>query len=283
MIAHHYIRTNDVTLHVACAGPEDGPLLILLHGFPEGWFTWAPYLESFAAAGFRVLAPDQRGYGDSDRPPTVADYEMDALVADVVGLIDGARRKKAVVVGHDWGAVVAWWTAIQHPDRVEKVCPINMSHPMVMRDFLVSDREQLKKSWYVMFFQVPFLPELAWRARGKKMFDEIAAMGRPDAFAPGDEAPYLEAWSKPGALRAMMNWYRAAIRLALRPPDVDPRVKVPTLVIWGKKDEVLTDRMVQPSLDHCDDGRVVWFDDATHWVNHEEREGVTKALLEFLG
>lgn len=284
MIGHHHVRTNDVTLHVASAGPADGPLVIFLHGFPEGWFVWAPYLEAFAAAGYRVLAPDQRGYGDSDKPPHVEDYEMDALVDDVVGLIDGEGKKKAIVVGHDWGAVVAWWTALRHPDRVERLCPINMSHPWVMRDFLLKNPAQLRKSWYILFFQIPLLPERAWLRRGRAMFDDMRSIGRPDAFTDADADAYLEAWSKPNAMRSMMNWYRAAIRLALRPPDdVDLRIRVPTLVLWGRKDSILSEAMVEPSLAYCDDGRVVWFDDATHWVNHEEREGVTEALLAFAG
>ncbi len=280
-IEHHHVRTNDTTLHVASAGPADGPLVIFLHGFPEGWFVWASYMEAFAAAGYRVLAPDQRGYGDSDKPPNVSDYEMDVLVDDVVGLIDGEGKKNAIVVGHDWGAVVAWWTALRFPDRVERLCPINMSHPWVMREFLLKNPAQLRKSWYILFFQIPFLPEFAWSRRARAMFDDIRSIGRPDAFADDDAPKYLEAWSKPNALRSMINWYRAAIRMAVRPPEFDPRVRVPTLVVWGRQDTILSDAMVQPSLDFCDDGRVMWFDDATHWVNHEEREAVTEALLSF--
>lgn len=282
MIEHQHLHTNGVTLRVATAGPTDGPLVILLHGFPEGWFAWRDYVPALAEAGYRVLVPDQRGYGDSDKPSKVEDYRIDVLAEDVVGLVEGAGRERATIVGHDWGAAVAWWTALRHPDRVERMVILNVPHPWVMRDFLLKSPKQLLKSWYMIFFQLPAFPEWAWNKRAKKVYEGIVALGRPDAFAPEDEARYLEAWSRPGALRGMMNWYRAAIREALSPPEIDPRIRPPTLVLWGRKDSILGEEMVEPSVAHCDDGRIVWFDDATHWINHEERPKITAELLAFL-
>jgi pimeloyl-ACP methyl ester carboxylesterase len=143
------IATNGITLNVAQAGPADGPLLVLLHGFPEFWYEWHKHLPALAAARFCVWAPDQRGYNTSDKPPQVRDYTLDHLAADVIGLIDAAGRERAIVVGHDWGGAVAWWLASNQPERLEKLVIINVPHPLVMRRLLRTSPRQLLRSWYM--------------------------------------------------------------------------------------------------------------------------------------
>jgi epoxide hydrolase 4 len=280
-LRHRTIATNGIHLHAVEAGPEGGPLLILLHGFPEFWYGWHRQIEPLAAAGFHVLAPDQRGYNRSDKPRKVSAYNLDTLARDVVGLIDEAGVGKARVVGHDWGGAVAWWLGIQHPERLEKLALLNIPHPVVMRRALRKNPVQRKKSSYMFFFQIPWLPERSFRAgnfaAGVKA---LRGSSRPGTFTDADLDLYREAWSQPGAVRSMIHWYRAALRSRPRRP-ASPRVSVPTLLLWGAKDRFLGSELAQPSIDLCDHGRLEFFAEASHWIQHEEPERVNRELVGF--
>jgi pimeloyl-ACP methyl ester carboxylesterase len=277
-----FVVTNGVRLHVVEAGPGDGPLVVLLHGFPEFWYGWRKQIGPLAGAGFRLLVPDQRGYNTSDKPEAVSAYRLDALADDVVGLVDEAGRERALVVGHDWGAVVGWWLAMTRPERVERLAVLNVPHPAVMRRHLLRNPRQLLRSWYIFFFQVPGLPEW-WIARND-FRNGCRAMrtSRRGSVTDADLARYREAWAQPGALRGMVSWYRAALRsLGARAPS--PRVRVPTLMLWGARDVALGREMAEPSIALCDDGRLVFLEDATHFVQHDEPDRVNRELLAFLG
>jgi pimeloyl-ACP methyl ester carboxylesterase len=278
---HRYIKTNGVTLHVVEAGAENGPLVILLHGFPEFWYGWRYQIDALAQVGFRVLAPDQRGYNLSDKPKSVRDYHLDQLAADVVGLIDATGYEKTFLVGHDWGGASAWWTAIKHPERVERLAILNSPHPRVMRQNLLHSRVQRKKSWYFFLFQMPFLPERRMRKNnwdiGKRMLQKTSRKG---TFAEADLALYREAWSQPGATTGMFNYYRAAFRS--RPARVRrSRVTMPTLIIWGERDKFLCRELARQSCERCDRAQLVFIEEATHWVQHEEPARVNQLLLKF--
>jgi pimeloyl-ACP methyl ester carboxylesterase len=279
-LRHRVIATNGVRLHAVEAGPPDGRLLILLHGFPEFWYGWHRHIESFAAAGYRVLVPDQRGYNLSDKPRGVASYRLDRLAGDVVGLIDDAGRERACLAGHDWGGAVAWWVGVNFPRRLDRLALLNIPHPYVMRRHLLHDRDQRRRSWYIFFFQLPWLPEIYLRrndwAYGVRA---LTVTSRPGTFSESDLALYRQAWSQPGAVSAMIHWYRAALRMP-PPRPASPRVEVPTLLLWGTGDRFLGREMAQPSIDLCDDGRLVFLD-ATHWVHHEEPGEVQRRLAEF--
>ena len=273
-----------LSLHVAVSGPEQGPLVILLHGFPEFWYGWKSQIGPLADAGFRVLAPDQRGYNLSDKPQGIDKYTLDALADDVVALIDAVGREKARVVGHDWGGIVAWWTAIRHPTRVERLAILNAPHPefLIGRTYLRRP-SQLLKSWYVLMFQLSWLPEaLLGRNGGEPLGESLRRSSRPGTFTDDNLANYRRAWSQPGALTAMINYYRAVFRLTL-PVPADLRVHLPTLIVWGTDDALLNRELADESLARCDQGRLVFIDGATHWVHHEEPEQVNRLLLEFLG
>lgn len=273
-----FIKTNGLALHVVQAGPADGPLVILLHGFPEFWYGWKQQIEPLAAAGYRVWVPDQRGYNLSDKPDGIGAYRIDTLAADVVGLIDAAGRRKAVVVGHDWGAAVAWWTAATYPERVERLVVLNVPHPAVMKRFASRNIGQLLRSWYIGFFQLPVLPEaLARLGNWAVVARTLRGSSYPGTFSDDDLEEYKMAWSQPGAFRAMVNWYRASLQRPLT-RDVTIRITVPTLLIWGVHDHFLKREMAQPSIDLCDKGRLVFFETATHWVQHEEAERVTELI-----
>ena len=279
MYEHKLIPTNGITLHTVAAGPEDGPLVLLLHGFPEFWYGWRRQIPALAAAGFRVLAPDQRGYNLSDKPRDLAAYRLDEMAADALGLVDAAGRERAFVVGHDWGAMVAWWLALVAPERVARLAILNVPHPAVFRRRLLSDPEQQKRSLYAAFFQLPWLPEALlsaadWRATERALRNSSL----PDTFSDADMAEYRRAWARPGAMTTMLNWYRA---LAQRPIDdpPSPRVVAPTTIIWGMKDFALRGEMAAESAAECDDAELIELPDNTHWVQHEAPELVNDTLI----
>src|SRR3954447_6366695 len=253
------LTTNGVMLHAVAAGPSDGPLVILLHGFPEFWYGWRHQIEPLAAAGLHVLIPDQRGDNLSDKPKGIAAYGLDTLARDVLGLIDDAGADKAFVAGHDWGGLVAWWLGIRYPERVRKIALLNIPHPLVMQRALRKNPAQRKKSWYVFFFQLPWLPERAFRADGFALgVKSLQRSSRPGTFSDADLDLYREAWSQPGAVRSMIRWYRAGLRSRPKLP-ASPRVSVPTLLLWGAKDRFLGRELAQPSIDLCDHGRLEFF------------------------
>ena len=279
MYEHKLIATNGITLHAVTAGPEDGPLVLLLHGFPEFWYSWRRQIPALAAAGFRVLAPDQRGYNLSDKPRELSAYRLDELAADALGLIDAAGRERAFVVGHDWGAMVAWWLALVAPHRVARLAILNVPHPHVFRSHLLNDAEQQKRSIYAGFFQLPWLPEAALRAGDWRAAEQaMRGSSRPGAFSDDDMAEYRRAWARPGAMTAMLNWYRA---LAQRPIAdwPEPRVVVPTTIIWGLKDFALRGVMAAESAAECDDVELIELPDNTHWVQHEAPDLVNETLI----
>jgi pimeloyl-ACP methyl ester carboxylesterase len=277
-----FISTNGVKLHVVQAGSLDGKLLIFLHGFPEFWFGWRHQIDFFAQQGFRVWVPDQRGYNLSDKPKGLDAYNIDQLAGDVVGLIDAANVKKAYIVGHDWGASVAWWTAITYPERVERLVILNVPHPVVMRKKLQSSFAQLRKSWYIFFFQLSWLPEALARMNNfSAVVQSMQNSSRPGTFNADDLKHYRAAWAQPNAYTSMLNWYRAiAQRQPKRPPSY--RVTMPTLIIWGVLDKFLGRELAQESLPLCDHGQLQYIDNATHWVQHEEPARVNRLINQLI-
>jgi len=279
--SERFVQTNGLRLHVVEAGPPSGPPVVLLHGFPELWYGWRKQLVPLAEAGFRVIVPDQRGYNTSDKPRGVAAYRIETLAEDVVGLLAAAGLERAAIVGHDWGAVVAWWLALAHPERVSRLAILNVPHPAVMRRHLLSSPRQMLRSWYVFFFQVPGLPERFLARDGFANLARAVRGGRRGTCTDEDLAVYVAAWTQPGALTAMVNWYRAALRSkGRRLPRL--RVSVPTLLLWGARDRFLGREMAEPSAALCDDGRLEIFDGATHWLQHDEPDAVNDRLVRFL-
>ena len=186
------------------------------------------------------------------------------------------------MVGHDWGGVVAWWAAVTRPDRLRGLAVLNAPHPVVMRKHLLTDPSQMLRSWYLAFFQVPKLPEVLFRrANWKAAADALVGTSRPGTFGAADLAEYRRAWSEPEAFRAMIDWYRAAVRTPPMSP-ADPRVRVPALLIWGARDRFLGRGLARESLALCDDGRLEMIEEATHWVQHEEPSRVNRLLIDFL-
>lgn len=278
-----YFDTNGIRLHAMQAGPEGGRLLILLHGFPEFWRSWIRQIEPLAEEGYYVLAPDQRGYNLSDKPLDPAAYNLDELSKDIAGLIQAAGRQKAVVVGHDWGGVVAWWLGIHHPEMLDRLVILNAPHPAVMRQMLASNPDQIRRSSYAFFFQLPWIPEAVSRNNDWEMVEKaLRETSMPGTFSAQDFEYYRQAWWKKGAFTAMLNWYRANVRYLAETPK-EARISIPTLLIWGTQDFALGQHMAEPSIETCDQGRLVLVEDATHWVQHEKAEQVNQLIIEFAG
>jgi pimeloyl-ACP methyl ester carboxylesterase len=277
------IATNGIHLNVVQSGPKDGPLVLLLHGFPEFWYGWRRQIPALAGAGFRVWAPDQRGYNTSDKPPRVRDYRLDKLADDVAGLVEASGRRRAVITGHDWGGVVAWWVAANYPELVERLIILNVPHPLVMRGLLLTDPRQLLRSWYMFLFQIPGLPEwIARRGNWEGIARGMRKTSRPGTFADADFDMYRGAWSQPGAFTSMLNWYRAMFRYGAPPPR-NQRIMPPTLILWGVQDKFIGRKGAELSLQRCDFGELVFYEMATHWLPHEEAAEVSRRMIAFAG
>lgn len=272
---------NGLSLHVVEAGPANGPLLILLHGFPEFWWAWRRQITPLAEHGYHVVVPDMRGYNASDAPHEIAAYQLETLSSDILALADSFGADRFRLVGHDWGGIVAWELGARAPGRLERLVVMNAPHPDLWVGEVLSHSTQALRSTYAAFFQLPWLPEAMLRA-----FD-FAAMraivrrtAHPGTFEPDEMDRYVEAWSHPGSLTAMLNYYRA---LRKRPvPDQPRRITPPTFILWGQKDSALEEHAARNALGCCDDGNLTFVTGATHWLHHEEPERVNTELITFL-
>lgn len=284
-IKHGFATVGDIRLHYAECG-EGNDLVLLLHGFPECWYSWRHQLPLLGRR-YHVVAPDMRGYNLSDKPARVQDYRIDLLVEDVVGLIHYFGKDKAAIVAHDWGAGAAWALAQRHPELVSKLVAMQVPPPAAWRaNFSV---RQLLHSWYMFFFQLPRLPE-SWArandfARLARMYKETSV--RDDVFTDEDIEVYKEALRQPGALTAGINYYRANVFKSLFRGGVetphDGRIRVPTLFIYGEQDHAVLPSTVRGI------GRFVdapyselRIPNSGHWVQNEAVAEVNETLLRFL-
>jgi len=270
---------DDITLHYVEAG--EGPLVLLLHGFPEFWFGWRRQIAPLAAAGFRVVAPDTRGYNLSSRPEGVDAYSVDLLAEDIRGLVHALGATSANVVGHDWGGSIAWATATNHPEVVDRLAILNAAHPRRLQEGL-HHPSQLRKSWYFFFFAIPGLPEDVVHARDWHFFRHFLHDANPP-FTPEETERYIEAWSQPGAATAMIDYYRSSVKESSKQAKEEhPPIQAPTLVIWGERDRYLGENLAEPDREDVPNlDRVERLEDASHWVHHDEAERVNQLLIDF--
>ncbi len=282
-LLHREIGTNGVRLHVVEKGK--GPLVLLLHGFPEFWYSWRNQIPALAAAGFRAVAPDLRGYNLSEKPPGVAAYSISNLADDVAGLVRALGEESAFVAGHDWGGALAWYLPLLHPGLVRKLAILNAPHPAAFRRELKRSKEQRRKSRYILFFQLPWLPERKIREND---FALLAKMLRRDpvrkgAFPDEEVSRYKESLARPGALSAALNWYRAALWHPPRLPKERRTIDVPTLLVWGEKDRYLGPGLTTGLERWVPDLRIERLHDASHWVQADAPERVSELLAGFFG
>lgn len=275
-MTHGYAQANGVRLHYVEQG--SGPLVILLHGFPDFWYSWRDQLPALAAAGYRAVAPDLRGYNESERPLGIEAYSIDVLAADVAALIHALGAERATVVGHDWGGLVAWHVAMHHPEVVSSLVIMNAPHPLAFRRELKGNWAQKRRSWYIGFFQLPWLPEAMLAMGNRWLLRRVLRRGGP-AHNDAELDAYLAAFAGQGAMTAALNYYRALFRIRSKRPVT---IQAPTLLIWGLRDRFLLPVLAEgteawvPKLERHEEPR------ARHWVQHDAAASVNAQLLAFL-
>jgi epoxide hydrolase 4 len=275
---HHEAVIGDVRLHWVEAG--EGPVVLLLHGFPEFWWEWRHVLTPLARLGFRAVAPDMRGYNRSEKPEGIASYRTERLVEDVRALVRHLGVERAHLVGHDWGGVVAWWTAMHAPEVVERLGIVNAPHPAAFRRALRTP-EQMLRSWYAGAFQLPVLPEAVFRWNRFALLERVfrASSVRPGSFSDDDIRRYREAAARPGAISAMIHYYRAAARFPSPGTRIIPH---PTLLVWGVNDQALSPQLTEGLEEWVPDIRVERIPGVSHWVPAEAPDRLNALLADFL-
>lgn len=281
MLAHSFIKTNRINLH--CVSQGKGKLMLMLHGFPEFWYSWRHQIAEFAK-DYHVVAMDLRGYNDSDKPEAVSAYQMSELLADVKGVISSLGYKDCILVAHDWGGLIAWNFAYKYPSMVEKLIVINLPHPA---KFIAGLKtwQQLRKSWYIFFFQIPFLPEFAFKANNYKAiasaFTDMAI--DKSAFPSEVLTAFKDAAAKPGALTAMINYYRANFQIpSAKMPQDWGILDIPTLMIWGEEDTALGKELTYGTDAYVSDLELKYIPNCSHWVQQEQPTLVNQHMREFL-
>ena len=275
MIITKKINTNGIMLHVAFAGPDDGEPVFLLHGFPDFWFCWEDQINALANQGFRVVAPDQRGFNQSEKPKGIDAYSQRTLAADIIGLADFLGYNTFNLAGHDFGGIVCWTIAELYPESIKKLVILSAPHLVASVNYSKINISQKFKSWYVLFFQLAYLPE---KLIGAFNF-ALLVRSMPSSFSESEINRYRTAWSQVNGLKSMINWYRAYLR------DIKKRaiefgiVDIPTHIIWGQNDKYLEPGLAELSLEQCSNGKITVFEDCSHWVMHDRSDEVSKILI----
>lgn len=277
---HDTLTTNGVTLHYVTQG--QGDLMLMLHGFPEFWYSWRHQIPEFAQ-NYKVVALDLRGYNDSDKPESVDAYRMEELIKDVKGAIHALGYDRCILVGHDWGGAIAWSFAYAHPDMVDRLIVMNLPHPAKFAAGLKTP-QQLLRSWYIFFFQLPILPELVlWLDDYRMVAAAFADMAiNKSAFTPEDLDAFKTAAAKRGALTAMLNYYRANFGRGNRFDRPWDKLMIPTLLIWGENDTALGVELTYGTEDYVEDLKICYIPNCSHWVQQEQPQLVNQYMRDFL-
>ena len=276
------VVANGVRFHYGAQG--HGPLVLLVHGFPERWFSWRWQIPALAAAGYRVVAPDLRGYGLSDKPP--GGYEITNLARDIAQIIRALGEDQATVIGHDWGGALTWETVSRHPEVVSRYGVINCPHPAVMRRAFLSSTAQLRRSWYMFAFNLPWLPErLIARDGGAAVAKMFRAMAVDRSrFTREEMAPFCQSVAHPQAVTPMLAYYRQAIRQAVQPWKVAPYpvIEQPGLLLWAEEDKALGLELLAPHTRVAHNLRIQRIPGCGHFCTQEQPETVNRHLLHWL-
>ena len=281
-----FVEAGELTFEVAKMEPVRGDgdhLAILLHGFPELHYSWRAQMPLLAEMGYRVWAPNLRGYGGTSRPEGVENYAFDKLLEDIGALIDASGAKKVTLLCHDWGGLIGWRFAILKTRPLERFVAMNIPHPLALRR-QGRNLKQLKKSWYIFFFQIPWLPERLFGLNGAKRIGNIFlnTCCNPEMFPKEVREVYRKAADRPGALKAMINYYRALFRGRSIYNVGDGRVEVPTLMIFGEQDVAIETSSIEGTEKWVPDYTLHRLPDASHWVQQDDPEGVNAILKDWL-
>jgi epoxide hydrolase 4 len=276
---HEYIHTNGIQLHYVTEG--EGPLMLMLHGFPEFWYSWRKQISEFSS-NYKVVAIDLRGYNDSDKPARQSAYVMTEFIQDVKGVIQGLGYDRCILVGHDWGGAIAWNFAYAYPTLLDRLIVLNLPHPAKFAQGLRTP-QQLIRSAYIFFFQIPVLPELLFQAHD---YEAIASAFTgmaidKSAFTTADLDAYKDAAAKRGALTAMLNYYRNLFQQGLTQTEWGV-LTTPTLMIWGESDTALGKELTYGTEAYVQNLRIRYIPNCSHWVQQEQPEQVNQYIHEFL-
>jgi pimeloyl-ACP methyl ester carboxylesterase len=271
-ILEERIKLPNITLNVAAAGDLYGKPILLLHGCPDAWFAWEKVMKGLVKYGFRVIAPDQRGYNLSDKPNGIKPYHTENLVQDAIDLMTYFGYDKFDLAGHDYGAYVAWITALEFPNRVNKLLIMGGLHPTILQNIKDLSWKQWIKSWYILFFRMKRLPEWVIRRNNFQFFHYNHSV----TLDAKSRERYAAAWSQPNSIESMINWYRVP------PVKIEnPFLEMSVLMIWGEKDLYLTTEAADACLKFCPKGKLIIIKGASHWLMLEETNRVVEEMIAF--
>jgi pimeloyl-ACP methyl ester carboxylesterase len=283
-ICHEFVKVNGIRMHYVTMG--HGPLIVLLHGFPEFWYSWRHQISSLSKQ-FKVVAPDMRGYGETEKPVKVDAYKIEKIVKDIVELVQGLGYEKATIAGHDWGGIIAWSIAMMAPDVVEKLIIMNAPHPGVYSKRIPKNIKQMLRSWYVFFFQIKGIPELILRSKNYKILKSslLNSLVRKECFTEKDIETYVSSW-KSGGISGGINYYRAnlSLRYWLNSNAISfPKIKVPVLHIWAEGDKFLGKELTKNTQEFIDaQYRLHLIPNCGHWIQQEASDEVNGVMIKFL-
>lgn len=268
-------------IHLVCGGDPNKKLMLFIHGFPEFWYSWRHQIKEFSKDYF-VVAIDQRGYGDSDKPIGIENYTVDKMTEDIKQLLEALGKRDIILVGHDWGGVIAWAFAANHAHFINKLIILNAPHPIMGRELRKKSWKQFLMSWYMIFFSLPYLPEIALQSNDYFIFDFSFRNGSGEPLFPSDQLEAYKYTFHKNSFTYPLNYYRAFIRqYPSTLPTPNYQIKVPTLVVWGKKDKYLSSELAQP-FKYVDDLSVKYIDDCSHWIQMEKPLVVNQYIRQFL-
>ena len=286
MLQHKFVNVNGIIMHYVTIG--NGPLIVFLHGFPEFWYSWR-YQIPFFSKHFKVVVPDMRGYGETEKPAEINEYRIEKLVADIVELIHSLGQEKAIVVGHDWGCAIAWSVAMMSPSIVEKLIVMNMPHLAVFQKNAFRNYEQMQKSWYMFFFLLQDVPENRLSSNNFEFLKHLfeISIKRKEKFTQSDIEDYVSSWSKEGGITGGINYYRANLNAefwgSLDESIPFPKIKSATLQIWGEEDIFLRKELTEGTNEFVDAPfSLKTIPNCGHWIQQEAPEEVNQVIDEFL-
>lgn len=272
------IKVNDIYLSVFTAGPLDGEGVVLLHGFPENAESFKVQIELLAAQGFFVMAPNQRGYGDSDKPKKISAYRMELLALDIIGVLNHYKQDRVYLLGHDWGSAIGWFLITFYEERFKKAILMSSPHWEVFKHHLFFNPKQILKSWYMFLIMLPKIPESLIKLKGHKYF--LEALEKSAFNKPYPKENLLELskeWEEKESMPSMLNWYRAMKDLKAHAPK--RLISVPVILVWGRRDPFLGESMAHDSIERCEQGNLMLLKSTGHWPHHENESEIKELLL----